>query len=126
MLSYVFLPKFLKMVQLDLTNWPPELKLDKRLLSLRVLQRGSSLHGVFFPYWCFTWSSFPAGVYMVYFPCWCFTNFLLKNFMPWQPNKMATFHRHLASHNTITSTSCISSGERSRAIWPSCFKFLHH
>ena len=44
---------------------------------------------VFFPCWCATVSSFPAGVqkgflallvfYRVFFPCWCFTNFLLLN-----------------------------------------------
>ena len=66
------------MVPLDWKKkWLPELKIDKK----QALQHLLSL--VFFPCWCITWSSFPAGAshgllsllvhHMVFFPCWCFT-----------------------------------------------------
>ena len=55
-----------KLVPLGRTKWPPELKIRKNLqgfLSLLVTMLSLLAHHmVFFPCWCFTWSSFPAGV----------------------------------------------------------------
>ena len=95
------------------------------LLSLLVLLM------VFFPCRCFIWSSFPAGasygllslqgLLMVFFPCWCFlwssfpssltTQISYIKVLPWQPNKMATFNRHLAEHDTVSSQAILSTSE---------------
>ena len=117
---------FLSLLVLHMFSFPAGA--SQGFLSLLVL------HRVFFPCWCFTGFSFPAGAsqgflsllvrHMFSFSAGASQISCFK-ILPWQPNKMATFNRHLSSHDTITSTSYLSSGEQSRAIWSSCLKCTH-
>ena len=92
--------KIVKMVPLGRTKWLPELKIDKKQALQDPVGASQGLlsllahHRVFFSCWCFKWSSVPAGVlHISYF----------------KTNKMVAFNRHISSHDTITSTSCLFS-----------------
>ena len=70
-------------------------------------QKRDKLNRSFFPYWCATEASFPAGVQNgLLSKCWRFTNFLLWNFAM-APNKMATGHKtHALGRQPSNDHSC--------------------